>query len=126
MWVWILVGLVLIGLFILNVFLSRAKCPNCKKRNCAETGRKETRREQVLFEQEEVIKHVDNKKGLHGGAAKAHAQLTSQFGAPDSTTIRKYKVPGERIHYLVNFKCNNCAHVFTGTTYVDNKPPTVR
>jgi len=123
---WILIGIAVVGMIVLCGYLSRTKCPNCKKRNCAETGRKVTRRQQVMFEEEEVIKHVENKKGLYGGAAQAHAQLTSQFGKPDSTTVRKYKVPGERIHYLATYKCSECSHVFTGTSYVDNKPPTVR
>jgi hypothetical protein len=126
MWINILIGVVVVGLAILGIYLSLAKCPNCKKRNCVETGRKVTHRQQVMFEEKEVIKHVDNKKGLYGGAAQAHAELTSQFGAPDSTTIRTYKVPGERIHYLVTYKCSECAHVFTGNAYVDNRPPTVK
>jgi len=124
MWILILIAVVLI--IILAAYFSRIKCPNCKKRHCVETGRKETHRQQVMFEEEEVIKHVENKKGLHGGSAQAHAQLKSQFGAPDSTTIRKYKVPGERIHYSVTYKCNDCAHVFTRNAYADNRPPTVK
>lgn len=115
-----------LGLYILVSYLSRVKCPGCKKRHCSEASRKETSRQQIMFEEEEVIKHVENKHGLYGGAAKAHAELTSQFGKPDSTTIRKYKVPGERIHYKVTYKCNDCGHVFTGNTYVDNKAPVVK
>jgi hypothetical protein len=79
-----------------------------------------------LFKEQEVIKQVENKHGLYGGAAQAHAELAAQFGKPDSTIIRKYKVPGERIHYLATYKCNDCEHTFSRNIYVDNKPTTVR
>jgi phage FluMu protein Com len=123
----ILIGIVvlIIGLRILAAYFSRVKCPNCKKRNCVETDREETSRQQVMFEEEEVIKHVDNKRGSFGGVATSRAQLTAQFGKPDSITIRKYKVPGERVHYEVTYKCNDCGKNFTETTHVDIKAPTV-
>jgi ribosomal protein L37AE/L43A len=126
LWMWILIGVGAVCLLILFAYFSRMKCPKCKKRNCAEVSRKETEREQVLFEEEEVITHVENKKGLSGGFAKSDAQVQAKFGAPSSTTVRKYKVPGERVHYLVTYKCNECEHSFTGTAYEDIKPRTVR
>ena len=126
---WLLI-IAIIGIYIIfkvmSIQLSRTMCPKCKKRNCTETKRQETSRQQVLFEEEEVIKTVENKNGYFGGAAQSHAQLTAQFGKPDSTTIRKYKVPGERIHYRATYKCNECGNDFTSSIYEDVKPPTVR
>lgn len=124
---WI-IGIVLfvIAIVIISSYFNRIKCPNCKKRNCLEIKREETSRQQVMFEEEEIIKHVERKDGLYGGAQEAYAKLKSQVGAQDGTTIRKYKVPGERIYYKATYKCNNCGDTFTGNVYVDNRPPTVR
>ena len=124
----ILIGIIVffIIVYFVNQYFSRVKCPKCKKRNCSETSRQETSRQTIMFEEDEIISTVDNKKGLYGGAAQAHAQLTSQFGKPDSTTIRKYKVPGERIHYLATYTCSDCGTVFSKNIYIDNKPPTAK
>ena len=124
---WI-IGLVIIiiGLFVLSKYLSRAKCPKCKKRNCAIVGKQETSRQTVMFKEQEVIKTVDNKHNLYGNVNTNYSQVVSQFGKPTSTTIRNYKVPGERIHYVVTYQCNLCNHSFKRNTYVDNRPPTVR
>jgi len=120
------IAIIVICLYLLVAHLSRVKCPKCGQRNCIEMSRKETSRQKVMFEEQEVLTHVENRQGLAGGFAKSHAELTAQFGKPDSTTIRKYKVPGERIHYLATYKCNDCEHTFSQNIYVDDKPPTVR
>lgn len=118
--------LFIIVISIISSYLGRIKCPKCGKRNCDEINRKETARNQVMFEEEEIIKHVDKNEALYGSAQEAYAKLKSDFGRQDSTTIRKYKVPGERIYYEVTYKCNDCSESFTGEVYVDKRLPTVK
>jgi phage FluMu protein Com len=110
-----------IGLAVMRVHFSKQKCPKCKKRNCVIISREKTGTKRISIQKEEVIKHVKNKHGLYGGAAEAHARLTSQFGSPDSTTVRKYTVPGERTFCNVGFSCNICGEKFTHIAYEDHE-----
>ena len=113
---------------IASVWLSRTKCPKCKSSHVIKISGKETWRQQVLFKEKEILKHVDSAKLPDGSVSMlstATAKISANAGAQDSTTIREYKLPGLRIHYLATYKCENCEDVFTEKEYVDIKPPTV-
>lgn len=117
-WV-ILIVVGVIALYILSAYLKIAKCPNCKARKVREISRKLLREETVYFRVKEQGKEYENPDQLRTRTALEGMQYIK---APNRVSVRERLLPGKRIYYRVEYRCQNCGESFSREEYVDEKP----
>ncbi len=99
-------------IFISIWWFGKTKCPDCRKRKCENIFKKKLKTETIYFKEKEIIQNYKNTTG--------HFPTPTQ--PPNTFSTRMVLIPGERIWYLVKYKCNNCGKVFFRKEYIDKRP----